>query len=218
MTYECSNHNGSQVGSVTGDDEWIYGRHSGLENNSSNLTCDRNFTDISTNSHDEWSRGRVGCCCHYHACCTSSKNITEDDNNETDEWIYSYNIFMNTCQHVCDFNETTKMEENTSNGWIYGRFDHMENVQIHSCHDKYGVESCCCCGCIGCARFCQQCNDTESTIPEETTLPTTNESTTLPTTTELTTLPTTTESTTLPTTTESTTLPTTTESTEDQWL
>jgi hypothetical protein len=56
MTYECSNHNGSQDGNVTGDDEWIYGRHSGLENNSSNLTCDRNFTDISTNRHDEWSR------------------------------------------------------------------------------------------------------------------------------------------------------------------
>jgi hypothetical protein len=51
---------------------------------------------------------------------------------------------VDICQHVCDFNETTKMEENMSNGWIYGRFDHMENVQVHSCHDKYGVESCCC--------------------------------------------------------------------------
>jgi hypothetical protein len=56
------------------------------------LTCDRNFTDISTNNHDEWSRGRVGCCCHYHACCNASKNITEDDNNETDE---SCDIYSN---------------------------------------------------------------------------------------------------------------------------
>jgi hypothetical protein len=66
--------------------------------------------------------------------------LTEDDNNETDEWIYSYNIFMNTCQHVCDFNETTKMEENTSNGWIYGRFDHMENVQVGEIVDSVVVD------------------------------------------------------------------------------
>jgi hypothetical protein len=42
----------------------------------------------------------------------------------------------------------------------------MENVQVHSSHDKYGAEACGChCGCLGC-RFCQQCNDTEPTTTE----------------------------------------------------
>jgi hypothetical protein len=48
---------------------------------------------------------------------------------------------------------------------------------VDSVVDKYGAESCCGCGCIGCGRFCQQSNDTESTTPEEMTLPTTTEST-----------------------------------------